>query len=339
MPPATRRAAGTYSTDVFVQAVDRIISNRAPDKPTFVYMPFQSVHGPLEAPQRFIDMYPASMDAARRKYAGMVSALDAAVGEIEQIYIRAGIWDQTITVFTTDNGGPLGSANNWPLRGHKATAWEGGVRGIAFVRGTADTSLFPVPAGTTTMELMHSTDWYPTLGAVAGYATFTDANVPLDGVDQWGVIARGENTTRTSIIHNSPGADDPLTGGAIRVGRFKLLVRAERMQVKGNMPQTVPPGFAPGGVGSESLVCPPPEPVNNMWLFDVIADPRECHNLAGSHPDVVARLQAAMKNYKATAVGDLALTHGQSDNACNPSHLKDRAWGPWAYKSSKCQWV
>ena len=54
----------------------------------------------------------------------MVSALDDAVANIEKIYKKAGIWDKTVLVFTTDNGGPEHSANNWPLRGHKNTAWE-----------------------------------------------------------------------------------------------------------------------------------------------------------------------------------------------------------------------
>jgi arylsulfatase B len=99
------------------------------------------------------------MDKERRTYAGMVSALDDAVLRIERTFTTAGIWNQTLLVFTTDNGGPLGSANNFPLRGHKSTAWEGGVRGVAFVRGTHDPVLdalgFRVPPHSRTLELMH----------------------------------------------------------------------------------------------------------------------------------------------------------------------------------------
>jgi arylsulfatase A-like enzyme len=117
------------------------------------------------------------MNKNRRTYAGMVSALDDAVARVEAAYVRAGIWNNTLLVFTTDNGGPSGSANNFPLRGHKATAWEGGVHGVAFVRG------YGIPAGTTTKELMHSTDWLPTLAGLAGalLASRLDSGLPGAG--------------------------------------------------------------------------------------------------------------------------------------------------------------
>lgn len=221
LPPACTDAKGVYSTDVFTAAVELIVNKRESDKPLFVYMPFQSVHGPLQAPQKYIDLYPPSMDKARRTYAGMVSAMDAAVGRLESIFMHAGIWNETVLIFTTDNGGPLGSANNFPLRGHKATCWEGGVRGIAFVRSYAKG--FEVPAGTTTTDLMHSTDWFPTLSSVAGFS-LNGTKGPIDGVDQWDVISRaGAVTTRKFVIHNSPGSTVKERGGGIRGTQYKLL--------------------------------------------------------------------------------------------------------------------
>ena len=206
------------------------------------------------------------MTKSRRTYAGMVSALDAAVGRLEQIYTNAGIWNQTVLIFTTDNSGPLRIANNFPLRGHKATAWEGGVRGVAFVRGTDDPSMFPVAAGTMTTQLMHYSDWLPTLASVAGFAL--NGTQALDGVDQSGVLARGENTTRQFVVHNCPGpALQPLSkrAGAMHVGhRWKLMFEGEpSMQVSANTVQTPSPGFTPpargnGDTASASLVCPPP---------------------------------------------------------------------------------
>ena len=114
LPPACTTANGTYSTDLFTGEVERIVANHIQSadtvRPLFIYMPFQSVHGPLQAPQSFINLYPASLDKSRRTYAGMVSALDAAVGRLEDIYTKAGLWNDTVLVFTTDNGGPLKSA-------------------------------------------------------------------------------------------------------------------------------------------------------------------------------------------------------------------------------------
>ena len=335
MPPATHLAFGWYSTDVFVSAVERVVGAWAEgDKPLFVYLPFQSVHAPLQAPAACTGKYPAWMDADRRTYAGMVSALDAAVARVEAAYVRAGMWNDTLLVFTTDNGGPLGSANNFPLRGHKATAWEGGVRGVAFVRGHG------IPAGTTTTQLMHSTDWLPTLaglGGAGGAAGPWPGGLPLDGVDQWGVLARGENTTRTMVIHNSPGANESLSasGGALRVGRFKYLRAGGRMQVPAGVAQTPPPGFTP----PPGLVCAPPAPsVAGEWLFDIERDPHECTNLAGNaaHAADLRRITATFAAYRRSAVADLASSHLVSDPAANPTKQPDGAWGPWSTRSSLC---
>ena len=283
LPAAKRDANGTYSTSVWTSEIERIVAARTPGTPTFVYMPFQSVHGPLQAPQADIDKYPASLDKSRRTYAGMVSALDAAVGEIEATYVKAGMWNQTVLIFSTDNGGPLGSANNFPLRGHKATAWEGGVRGVAFVRGTHDQALdaagFAVPAGTTRHELMHSSDWFATLSSLGGYSL--DGAKKLDGVDQWGVVARGESTARQYVIHNCPTAGAK-RGGGLHVGagglggHHKLLFAQGGkggMQVPPNTTQTPPPGFSPHATD----VCAPPLPAAvaiggedvSLYLFDL----------------------------------------------------------------------
>jgi len=335
MPPTTHLAYGTYSTDVFVSAVERVVGAWAEgDAPLFVYLPFQSVHAPLQAPAKYIDKYPASMNKNRRTYAGMVSALDDAVARVEAAYVRAGIWNNTLLVFTTDNGGPSGSANNFPLRGHKATAWEGGVHGVAFVRG------YGIPAGTTTKELMHSTDWLPTLAGLAGAAAAAAAaaGLPLDGVDQWGVLARGEPTTRTMVIHNSPGANESLSkcGGALRLGRFKYLRAGSKMQVKGGVAQTPPPGFTP----PPGIVCAPPRahPPLGEWLFDIKNDPYECTNLAqnASHAADLRRITAAFAAYRRSAVPDLASSHHVSDPAADPTKRADGAWGPWSDRSSMC---
>ena len=74
------------------------------------------------------------------------------------------MWDDTLVIFSTDNGGlPRFGGFNWPLRGTKHTVWEGGARGAGFVHGN-----LLAQKGVRNKELLHATDWYPTLIKLAG---------------------------------------------------------------------------------------------------------------------------------------------------------------------------
>ena len=109
--------------------------------------------------------------------------LDESVGRVVAALQTAGMLENSIIVFTTDNGGPaagfdINHASNWPLRGAKETLWEGGTRTPAFI--TAPSLLSPrVEQG-----LVHVTDWFPSLLSAAGAGPPSDT-ADMDGVDQW----------------------------------------------------------------------------------------------------------------------------------------------------------
>lgn len=106
--------------------------------------------------------------------------------------------------------GGIGPGNNYPLRGMKVLNWEGGIHGTAFVRGT-NSDLAPLPAAEIRHQLMHSTDWLPTLAGVAHSKAF--GPLPLDGFDQWASLRDNTATSRTFIVHNMPLHATPVNAG------------------------------------------------------------------------------------------------------------------------------
>ena len=103
------------------------------------------MHGPLEVPSVYRDMYSHVEDEDRQIYLGMATAMDDAVGNVTSALKEAGMYEDSVILFFSDNGGPAGNwppgdigdsgfgASNWPLRGAKFTMWEGGARTVAFI--------------------------------------------------------------------------------------------------------------------------------------------------------------------------------------------------------------
>merc|ERR1712048_86610 len=95
---------------------------------------------------------------------GMVGAMDELIGDVVGTLKSEGLWDNTILIFSTDNGGNLDMAgNNYPLRGGKFTFWEGGNRGAAFMAWGSKTMMAQSKKNTTYDGLFHVADWYATI--------------------------------------------------------------------------------------------------------------------------------------------------------------------------------
>ncbi|XP_052786414.1 arylsulfatase B-like [Mya arenaria] len=294
---------GEYSANVIAARAEEILDSVDPEKDQlYLYLPFQSVHAPLQVPQQYEDMYANISTKSRRTYCGMVSALDEAVGNITSALRDRGFMDNAIIVFTTDNGGPTYTAsNNLPLRGAKTTLWEGGTRGAAFVYSE---NLLE-KTGYTNNEMIHAVDWFPTLLTLAG----GEPDAGMDGVNQWPTVSSGAPSARSEFVYN---IDDIDKNAAIRVGQYKL--------IEGS------PGHYNGWTPLPPLVAS--DMVNASFakhqLFDLQADPTEHHDIASDHPDVVSKLLDRLSFYKATMVPS---NFPLPDPASDPKHFGGN-WSP-----------
>lgn len=158
---------GEYEEKLFKDRVLEIIERHPVDRPLFLYYAPHIVHTPLQVPEDYWDQFPEIEDASRRNYTAMVLYIDDVIKEIVQKLVDKSMWNETLMVFSSDNGGPLypgGGANNYPLRGGKGSNWQGGVRVNAFVSG----GYLPENMRNTVKDgLVTLCDWYATFCELA----------------------------------------------------------------------------------------------------------------------------------------------------------------------------
>ena len=119
---------GYLTTALTDEAVGFIRGNK--DKPFFLYLAYNSPHGPLQAPQTYVDGYTQIGDDRRRTYAAMVHSLDDEIGRVIETLTKLQLRENTLVFFLSDNGGPehANASDNGPLRGGKGQVYEGGIR-------------------------------------------------------------------------------------------------------------------------------------------------------------------------------------------------------------------
>lgn len=256
-----------YSTHLIGREASEIVKNHDISKPLFLYVPFNAVHAPHQSPKGEPDQYP-DLKGDRKIYAHMLTAMDAAVGQIVAALEAKQTRKNTFFVFSSDNGGPSPRriADNGLWRAGKGTLYEGGVRVVAFA--TWEGHITP---GITITEPMHIADWFPTFVKLAG-APF-EQKLPLDGLDVLPMLTQGKPSPHeTILINTSPG------GGAVRVGDWKLVVRT---------------GIADDGGSKVS---------KGVELFNLKDDPSEKSNLADKHQAKVKLLEEKLAMFAKQAV-------------------------------------
>ncbi|KAK3599226.1 hypothetical protein CHS0354_012834 [Potamilus streckersoni] len=318
---------GHYSTHLFTQKAIDIVNNYDVSKPLFLYLAYQAVHEPMQVPDSYMDKYQHIKDRDRRIYAGMVAAMDEGIGNLTEAFKAKGIWNNTLLVFSTDNGGQiLCGGNNWPLRGWKGSLWEGGVHGVGFVYGRM---LDEKMHGTVSQSLIHVSDWFPTLVSLAGGSL--NGTQPLDGVNQWETINSGSASPRKELLHNIDplfhkgkpaynGTFDTSVRAALRIGDWKLITGNP-----GNGSWIPPPNIDTTLLHYEVKCSSHEEMTKNVWLFNIAKDPYEHVDLSDAYPSKVKEMLDRLAYYQSTAV---SCRYPPGDPRANPA-LHGGFWGPW----------
>jgi len=261
-----------YSTHLIAREACRTIAERDKAKPLFLYMPFNGVHSPHQVPDEYLKPY-GELKGARQKLAGMLAAVDEGIGQVVSALEKAGIRDNTLIIFSTDNGGPR-PGDNTPLRAWKGTIYEGGVRGCGFVNWPGH-----VPSGKHVKEPMHTVDWYPTLVNLADGSL--EQKTPLDGRDIWPMLTKGAPSPHDAILSvQSPER------AAVRIGDWKLLMNASEADSEETPEAATKPkgkGKAKGAAKGE-----------HFELYNLVTDIGEKTNLADTEPERVATMRVKL---------------------------------------------
>jgi uncharacterized sulfatase len=205
-----------YLTDYFTdEAVAAIRSNR--NRPFFLFLAHWGVHTPLQASREDYDALPGIPDHRRRVYAAMVRSVDRSVGRVLQTLHEEGLDENTIVIFTSDNGAPgyIGIPDvNKPYRGWKLTLFEGGLRVPYMARWPAR-----IPAGSRYAAPVSGIDILPTVLAAAGGEPPRDR--VLDGIDLLPPLAPGAGLPPPRTLHWRDGPSR-----AVQHGGWKLIESA-----------------------------------------------------------------------------------------------------------------
>ncbi len=258
-------------------AVDFI--DRHHEQPFFLYVAHSMPHVPLFVSEKFAGV------SEQGRFGDVIMEIDWSVEEILAALERHGIEDDTLVIFTSDNGPWMNYGNHAgsaaPLREGKGTTFEGGVRVPCLMRWPGH-----IPAGTVCHEMCSTIDLLPTIAGLIGAAL---PEHPIDGLDIWPLMS-GHPAVRT------PHATFCYYWGnhlqAIRSGDWKLHFPHEYRSLTGE------PGRdgAPAGYSSAQI---------ELSLYNLRLEVAEQHDLAADHPEIVASLEALAEATRAE-LGDSA---------------------------------
>ena len=285
------------TTNYTKRAVDFIKRNH--DRPFFFYLAHSMPHVPLYVSDKFKGKSGGGL------YGDVIQEIDWSVGQVMEALRSAGLEDNTLVIFTSDNGPWLrygdhaGSAA--PLREGKGTSWEGGTRVPCVMRWPGR-----IPAGTTCGDMLMTIDLLPTFASLIGA---TLPNHTLDGLDVLPLIIGTPGAKNPHEAYWTYYADNQLQSVCSGDGRWKLVLPHLYSSLNGK-----PGGSGGFAVPYQNLKIQEPE------LFDLASDIGEKTDVANAHPEMVAKLEAAVEKARAD-LGD-SLTKRTPSNIRPPGRVK-----------------
>jgi arylsulfatase A-like enzyme len=232
-------------------------------------------------PDSYLKPYGA-LKGNRQKLAGMLAAVDEAIGKIEESLKKAGMLENTLIVFSSDNGGPP-PGDNTPFRDYKGTIFEGGTRAAAFATWPGH-----IPADQRVRQPMHMVDWYPTLIKLAGGSL--EQKLPIDGLDVWPMLTKGTASPHDAIL--SVSTQGPARA-SVRMGDWKLMV-------SGNADADT--GEDDGAKKAKKKGKAAAGKYEPVALYNLVDDPSESKNLADSQPERVKAMRTRLAELLKDAV-------------------------------------
>lgn len=256
-----------HLTDIIgTEAIRLVESFHQQGKPFFLNIWHLVPHAPYEpgSEPHYQDTSAAGLTEDQHCFRSMVAHMDAVIGRLLEKLDELGIRNNTLVVFTSDNGGAF-EADNGPLKGGKADLHEGGIR-VPMIASWPG----KIPAGQSSASIAGSIDLLPTLCAAAGVAVPADAQ--MDGINLLQHLA---------------------TGSAINA-RGSMFWQLDSLPIQRHTPKPEPYATEAVMNGRWKLLTQDSQP---LALFDLDVDPGEASNMLDRHPDIVAQMAGQVREF------------------------------------------
>jgi arylsulfatase A-like enzyme len=275
-----------YLTDYYTDNAVEVIEANA-NRPFFLYLAHWGIHNPLQAAREDYDALSHIEDHGLRVYSAMIRALDRSVARVVQAVENNGLTDNTVIIFTSDNGGAgyIDLKNiNKPYRGWKLTHFEGGIHVPFMAKWPGE-----IAPGTLMSAPIHHFDLFSTIVLAAGAEEFIPDDRKIDGVDLMPFIRdQIQGVPHKTLFWRQGSLQSVLHEG------WKLINThlADKNKQK-------------------------------QWLFDLSLDPNEKTNLVDTYPIKVAELEALLATHNAQQLAPLSPKWSESPQMIDKNNVSD----------------